>query len=430
MAEAPKRQIFRQAALDRLSSPEQLDKLVPVSDPLGWLVLTTLLTLLSIIVAWAIFGRIPEQVEGKGILVNANGRVLDAMSLSEGTISKLMVQQNDYVEKGQEIAWIEQSTLRQELKSASETLKEREAEKHQTQTIFNREFNLKQENFNEQAAAQKQIAQAASDRVAYLKSTLAKRDALAAKGFLPRDKVEEIRTEYNQVLQDISAANNRILELQSESLSLKSNHAKEITQLDQRIAETTRRIREINAQLDINGRILAPASGRITELKVFEGKVVRASEPLVSIATAGDALQAVLYIPTKDGKRISPGMSVRIAPSTVKKEQHGTIIGQVLKISAFPSTKQGMLSVLQNDELVVEYSKDGAPYAARVDLLLDQTTSSGFKWTSGSGPNIAISAGTTLEAEVTVTEQAPINLIIPFVRKHTGIGFLSETGAR
>ncbi|NVJ92290.1 MAG: NHLP bacteriocin system secretion protein [Methylocystaceae bacterium] len=430
MAEAPKRQIFRQAALDRLSSPEQLDRLIPVSDPLGWLVLTTLLTLLLAIVVWSILGKIPEQVEGKGILVNANGRVLDAMSLSEGTVSKLMVRQNDYVEKGQEIVQIEQSALHQELKSASETLKEREAEKRQTQAIFTKEFNLKQANFNEQAAAQRQIAKAAGERVTYLKSTLAKRDALAAKGFLPRDKVEEIRTEYNQALQDISAANNRILELQSESLTLKSSHAKEMTQLDQRIAETARRIREITSQLDMNGRILAPASGRITELKVFEGKVVQASEPLVSIATAGDALQAVLYIPTKDGKRITPGMSVRIAPSTVKKEEHGTIIGKILKVSAFPATKQGMLSVLQNEELVAEYSKDGAPYVARVDLVLNRTTSSGFKWTSGTGPNISISAGTTLEAEVTVVEQAPINLIIPFVRKHTGIGFLSEIGAR
>ena len=77
MAGDSNRQIFRQAALDRLSSPEQLDRLVAISDPLGWLALTTLMTLLAAIVAWGVFGKIPEQVTGKGILVSAGGRVLE-----------------------------------------------------------------------------------------------------------------------------------------------------------------------------------------------------------------------------------------------------------------------------------------------------------------------------------------------------------------
>lgn len=428
MALQPKRQIFRKAALERLSSPEQLDRLVPVSDPLGWLVLTTLLSLLCLIILWGFLGKIPEEVEGLGILVSEDGRVLDAMSLSQGTVLKLNVNENAPVEKGQLIAVIEQSNLRDELESTEETLKERRAEKHQIQRIFDKEFTLKQDNFNKQAQAQRQIANAARQRATYLKDTLSKREKLAAKGVLPRDKVEEIRTEYNTVQQDLSRAQNRILELQAESLSLKSDHAKELTAIDQRIAQSNRRIREIKSQLELNGRILAPVSGRVSELKVFEGKVVQSGEALVSIATSGAALEAVLYIPTKDGKRVSPGMEVRISPSTIKKEEYGTIVGKVQEISSFPATKRGMLSILQNEELVSEYSREGAPYAARV-MLMPDNTSSGFKWTSGTGPNVMISAGTTLEAEVTVMEQAPINLIIPFVRKHTGIGFISEIGA-
>jgi len=428
MAIQPKRQIFRKAALERLSSPEQLDRLVPVSDPLGWLVLMTLLSLLFFITLWGVFGKIPEEVNGLGILVSEDGRVLDAMSQSQGTVLKLNVQENDLVEKGQLIAVIEQSNLHDELKSAFETLKERRAEKSQTQQIFENEFKLKEDNSNKQTEAQNQIVKAARQRSSYLADTLSKRETLAAKGILPRDKVEEIRTEFNMVQQDLSQAQNRILELQAESLSLQSEHAKEITRIDQRIAQSKRRIREIKSQLELNGEVLAPVSGRVTELKVFEGKVVQAGDALVSIATAGTALEAVLYIPTKDGKKVSSGMEVRISPSTIKKEEFGTIIGKVQEISAFPATKSGMLTVLQNEELVSEYSRDGAPYAARVMLVRDNT-SSGFKWTSGTGPNVLISAGTTLEAEVTVMEQAPINLIIPFVRKHTGIGFIAEIGA-
>ena len=89
-----------------------------------------------------------------------------------------------------------------------------------------------------------------------------------------------------------------------------------------------------------------------------------------------------------------------------------------------------MLSSLQNERLVNEYSKDGAPYEARIDLHADTATISGLEWTSGSGAGIAITSGTTVEAEVTVAEPPPASLIIPFVRKHTGIGFVPGSSAR
>ena len=83
-----------------------------------------------------------------------------------------------------------------------------------------------------------------------------------------------------------------------------------------------------------------------------------------------------------------------------------------------------MLSVLQNERLVTEYSDKGAPYEVRVDLQPDPNTVSGFKWTSGTGADVTITSGTTVEAEVTVAENPPASLIIPFVRKYTGVGFL------
>ena len=89
---------------------------------MGWLALTALGVLLSAIIAWGILGRIPDQVEGQGILVSTGGQILDAMSPSEGTIVTMLVTQNSYVEKGQEIAGIEQASLKQEFQGAQETL--------------------------------------------------------------------------------------------------------------------------------------------------------------------------------------------------------------------------------------------------------------------------------------------------------------------
>ncbi len=422
----PKRQLFRQAALDRLSSPEQLDGLVTITDPLGWIGLAALLFLLLFTTGWGIFGSIPEQVNGKGILVSAGGQIVDAMSPAAGRISKLSVSQNAFVEAGDEIAVIEQSSLAESLRSAQDALNEKTLQRATLVVAFEKQSLLHQYNTREQVESQKQIMSAAQERSDYLQTTLAKREALAVSGILPRDRVEEIRRDYNRAQQEIRAAQVRILELEASNLEMSSQHSKELTQINQIITKAERDVRELESRLVENGRVLAPVSGQITELKVFAGEIIQTGASLASIATEGSVTEAVLYIPTKDGKRVTKGMAVRVSPSSAKKEEHGTIIGQIREVSSFPVTRKGMLTVLQNEGLVAEYSREGAPYATRVDLAIDPGSVSGFKWTSGGGPNIAITSGTTIEAEITVERQPPINLIIPFVRKHTGIGFLAD----
>ncbi len=64
-----KKQIFRQSALDRLSSPEQLDMLFQVVRPAYWAALSALLLLLSVLVVWGFYGTVTTMVSGQGILL-------------------------------------------------------------------------------------------------------------------------------------------------------------------------------------------------------------------------------------------------------------------------------------------------------------------------------------------------------------------------
>lgn len=58
--------IFRAAALDRLSSTEQLDARLQIVSPRAWLALGTLVVLLLGLLGWAVFGRIAVRVEAAG----------------------------------------------------------------------------------------------------------------------------------------------------------------------------------------------------------------------------------------------------------------------------------------------------------------------------------------------------------------------------
>ncbi|MGB3571917.1 MAG: hypothetical protein WA783_04850 [Phormidesmis sp.] len=64
--------IFRKEALERLSSPEQLDQLMRVVTPRSLLPLLALAGLLGGGLIWSVLGRIPVTTTGQGALVYAD----------------------------------------------------------------------------------------------------------------------------------------------------------------------------------------------------------------------------------------------------------------------------------------------------------------------------------------------------------------------
>ena len=95
--------IFRQAALDRLASPEQLDQLMPVTSLRGWLALLALLALAAAVLAWSLLDRVPVQVSGRGILIHG-GQVLPMAAPAAGVVEALLIRAGDEVQAGQVIA--------------------------------------------------------------------------------------------------------------------------------------------------------------------------------------------------------------------------------------------------------------------------------------------------------------------------------------
>ena len=54
--------LFRKAALERLSSPEQLDKAIVVSKPVSWLALIGLTVIIAAGILWLIYGDLPIAI--------------------------------------------------------------------------------------------------------------------------------------------------------------------------------------------------------------------------------------------------------------------------------------------------------------------------------------------------------------------------------
>lgn len=71
MAESDKNSLFRKSSLERLSSPEQLNRYIKIVSPSILFVLVGLIFLTAGGLVWAIGGSIPVTVDVPGVLLNA-----------------------------------------------------------------------------------------------------------------------------------------------------------------------------------------------------------------------------------------------------------------------------------------------------------------------------------------------------------------------
>jgi len=75
--------VFRKSALERLSSPKQLDDYLRVNQPRGWLVMLGVLAMLAAGGVWAFLGSIPETASVKGIAYAPEGSAPTVYALVE-----------------------------------------------------------------------------------------------------------------------------------------------------------------------------------------------------------------------------------------------------------------------------------------------------------------------------------------------------------
>ena len=130
--------IFRQAALDRLSSPEQLDRLMQVTLPTGWIALVGVWLAVGVTILWSIFGSIPTTVSGSGIIMSSGG-IREVEVLGSGVVERLAVTEGDLVDVGDLIAVIGQPQISQQVDQARERLRLLEEERVTRQRFTTRQ---------------------------------------------------------------------------------------------------------------------------------------------------------------------------------------------------------------------------------------------------------------------------------------------------
>ncbi len=417
------KQIFRKVALDRLSSPERLDDLAPITSPKGWLILITFLVLIVAVIVWGFYGTIPTRVMGRGILLTS-GSVVNVVSQSTGRISNITIKSNKKIEKGEIIATITQPELVKEVASLREKLEELETKNRQTKIMTSKDLNVKRGNIRKEQENLKTQIGVLNERKEWYKEKIEGQEQLLAQGLITRQTFLSSREGLQAIEGKLKDAEIEIKKLSVRQLEIENTAEKENTESLIAANDVRRNISILEKRLAINSTVVAPLTGRVIEVMASEGDLVQPSRPIVSIEPWDDQkhqLEVIIYVPLADGQKIKPDMTVQVTPVSVKRAEFGFMLANVRSVARFPATLNGMMNVLANEQLVNALTKEGALVAVTADLIADNKAPSGYRWSSGRGPSIQVTSGTFCDVSIIVNKQSPITLAIPLFKKTLGI---------
>ena len=95
--------LYRKSSLEKLSSPEQLDRMIKISSPMSWLALIAVFLVILATVIWSIVGTLPTTETVSGMIVDPH-HVNSVYADMSGTLEKYCVDTGKNVKSGEKIA--------------------------------------------------------------------------------------------------------------------------------------------------------------------------------------------------------------------------------------------------------------------------------------------------------------------------------------
>jgi NHLM bacteriocin system secretion protein len=411
---------FRKSALEKLSTPEKLDQLIKVTGPKAWIALLTVFLALGTGIGWAVFGKVKTKLSATGVVLG--GEVHEVVSTSQGQLIGLKVKMGQTVKIGDVIAEIQQPELIQQIEDARAVLADRNLEMGKLRSYGGQGSQLENDIISQSRVTIQGEIESERKKLLFLNNQLDSENDLLNKGLIVKSQVANTKQQIDASINTIERLKTQIVETSSRQHNIGFDLQQRISLQNQRISESERNLQFLIERFDTQSKIKSPYNGEVVEVLTDAGVVVGAGTPLFKLKNlVGDnlsnKLRGVLYVPSKDGKKIKNGMDAFVVPSTVQPQEFGFIKAKVTYVSDFPITQQGMMTSVKNDQLAKGLLSAGPLFEVHVEFEKDENSFSGFKWTSANGPDIDIKEGTSCMGKITIKQENPAAIVVPALKK-------------
>jgi len=235
--------------------------------------------------------------------------------------------------------------------------------------------------------------------------------------------VEEIRTNLNEIFNHINTLDIELNDNLRENNKISGEIDLEIMKSALDILKHQNEVATILEDIQMNCFITSPFKGRVVEVRTKKGNILQPGQTILMLENTDYKKVAIFFLDTMEGKKVKPGMTSRVYPSTVKHEEFGGIMGIVTKVSPYSISSDALVELIGNKDMAEKLIQDlkGPPIVAVVDLIPAGDTFSGYRWTSSEGPELEIKTGTFFTGDIMISKRRPLSLVMPVIKHILGI---------
>jgi HlyD family secretion protein len=411
--------IFRSVALERLSSPERLDQAWRVTRPKEWLALLGILFLLGAAGLWGFTGSLATKVTAEGLIIRRGG-VINVVASGSGLVVSLSVRTGDTVRANQVIAQIAQPVLMERIKVTEGALADAKRERERTLRVHTDSAVLQLDALARQSANAEREIGTLGQQIGLVDEQIPVDEQLFSRGLITKQQSLASRQKKVMLEGQVAALQAQIGQFEAQRFSTENQPKENDIDMQARVTDLERNLASLEKDLSTTSDVVSPYAGQVLELKVYRGSAVSEGTPVLSVQPDAGKLEGLVYLSAINAKDVKPGMEAQISPGTVRREEHGYMIGKVAFVAAYPATQAAMMSILGNEALTQSITAAGPVTEVRLELE-PAGTPSGFRWSSRQGPPLRISSGTLCSAQIVTAHEKPIALVVPAVKEKLGL---------
>lgn len=407
------RSLFRPPAVEHFSEAGQFESNLQMIQYKRWLTRASLVVLIIGFLSWLIFGSLAIEAQGVGIAVNAEGLSNVETSFS-GMVKNLHVQVGDHVEEGELLAILFNPEIEMRLEMANNTI----------QSLEKRLILLKSQVEAEAVAEKKAISdsiEAAKFKIGVLEKEIPvltddvrNKEDLALRGLFDSQSLQQSKELLWNKLTDLEKTKANLSNLQF--LQKKGYREEEVEALYEQLLGALQDKNLLKTQLKYEN-IYSPVSGTLLEWFIQPDKYISAGELIARLEIQRNEKGHQIfygYLPLEIGRKIRLNAEVEIELTTVKSQEYGAMIGNIVSVSPYAISPESLTRLINNPALIEFFlQKHEAVIEVMIEPQKDSNTFSGYRWTSGDGPPIHLTSGTLCIFKGLVEEIRPYLYFFP-----------------
>jgi HlyD family secretion protein len=384
----------------------------------AWWALAGIAAVAGGVVIWSFAGKLQTKVSGPCMLLSSEG-VADIKAGATGRLSEVSVRSGAQVREGDVVAIIAQPDQDERIKRLRSRLQEIERRAESMGSLSSRGVALSNEAFARRVGYLERQIEVAQSRTEIERNQIQTARQLVEQKLATRRSLNDAERTLETTELSIESLRRQLVEVERERTELTRREAEERSQIELERSEAKRELALLEGERGRATEVRSAFSGRVVEVKAGRGTLVGIETPVVLLERSGGeaGMEVVMYVASKDGKKINPGAVAELLPATAQRDEHGDVLGRVSYISDYPATPQALLATLGSEELVKELTSVAAPFEVRIRL--DKKDGKPV-WTRSGNDAPDIRAGTLCSGKVTVRNERPIGFVIPALRKQTG----------